>query len=110
MMLGRVLGEVWATRKHPRLDGARLLLVAALQRVGDQLVPTGEVVVARDSIGAQSGHLVVVTWGSGARRVFAPQDNRHILADAAVCRIIDSYTHLDEIFNEQGGDSCSSHV
>jgi len=104
MMLGRVIGEVWATRKHPRLEGAKLLLIAGLQRMGDKLVPTGEVVVARDSLGAQVDHLVVVTWGSGARRVFAPQDNRHILADAAVCRIIDSHTYLDEIFNEQGGE------
>ncbi len=102
MMLGRVIGEVWATRKHPRLDGAKLLLVASLARHEGALRPTGEVVVARDNLGAVTGHLVAVTWGSGARRVFAPQDNRHILADAAITRIIDGYTHLDETFSEEG--------
>jgi len=54
--------------------------------------PTGEVVVALDTIGAAKGHLVVVTWGSGARAVFQAPDNRDILADAAVARIIDAYT------------------
>ena len=104
MMLGRVIGEVWATRKHPRLENSKLLLVAGLRRAGETLQPTGEVIVARDSLGATVGHLVAVTWGSGARRVFAPQDNRHILADAAISRIIDRYTYLDEMFDEQGGD------
>ena len=27
MILGRVVGEVWATRKHPRLNGYKLLVI-----------------------------------------------------------------------------------
>lgn len=27
MILGRVVGEVWATRKHPRLSGYKLLVI-----------------------------------------------------------------------------------
>lgn len=30
MMLGRVIGEVWATKKHARFEGNKLLLVAQL--------------------------------------------------------------------------------
>ncbi|MFC1853113.1 EutN/CcmL family microcompartment protein [candidate division CSSED10-310 bacterium] len=30
MFIGRVVGVVWATRKHPSLEGAKLLLVKSL--------------------------------------------------------------------------------
>jgi ethanolamine utilization protein EutN len=90
MMLGRVIGEVWATRKNPRIEGRKALLVAALAQDGDRRTPTGEVVVAFDSVGARIGHVVTVTWGSGARAVFSGPDNRWVLVDAAVARIVDA--------------------
>ncbi len=90
MMLGRVIGEVWATRKHPQFESRKAMLVAALAQEGEKLKPTGEIVVALDEIGAQPGHIVTVSWGSGARAVFAPPDNRTILADAAISRIVDA--------------------
>ena len=93
MMLGRVIGEVWATRKSPRFEGRKVLLVARLRKAGDgTLEPAGSVVVALDTIGAQVGHTVAVTWGSGARAVFQPPDNRSVLADAAIARIVDAVT------------------
>jgi len=90
MILGRVIGEVWATRKNSRIEGRKALLVAVLAQAGEKRAPTGEVVVAFDSIGAQIGHTVTVAWGSGARAVFAAPDNRWVLADAAVARIVDA--------------------
>ncbi|MBM4352536.1 MAG: ethanolamine utilization protein EutN [Deltaproteobacteria bacterium] len=90
MMLGRVVGEVWATRKNPRIEGRKALLVAVLGQDGEKRTPTGEVVVAFDSIGARIGHTVAVAWGSGARAVFAAPDNRWTLVDAAVARIVDA--------------------
>lgn len=95
MMLGKVVGEVWAARKNAGLAGRKLLLVATLARRGDEFESTGEVVVALDEIGAQQGQIVTVSWGSGARAVLAAPDNRHILADAAVSRIVDAVT-LDD--------------
>jgi microcompartment protein CcmK/EutM len=93
MMLARVIGEVWATRKSPRMEGRKLLLVAALRKGQDAAMePTGQVVVAIDTIGARIGHTVAVAWGSGARAVLAPPDNRSVLADAAVARIVDAVT------------------
>lgn len=103
MMLGQVIGEVWATRKHRRLTERKLLLVAAMRRSPDgALEPTGEVVVAQDTISSGPGHLVVVTWGSGARRVYKEPDNRSILADACVVRIVDEYSFGQEIIDVQG--------
>ncbi len=97
MMLGIVIGEVWATRKHPGFQDRKALLVARLRRRGHELMPGNEVVVALDEIGATRGSVVTVSWGSGARRVFAPPDNRRVLADAAICRIVDA-------MNYDGGD------
>jgi len=90
MILGRVIGEVWATRKHPRFEGRKVLLVAELLRRDDGHAPTGRVVVATDRIGAQIGHTVTVSWGSGARAVYQEPDNRDVLVDAAINRIVDA--------------------
>ena len=112
MMLGRVIGEVWATKKHERLGGRKLLLVAQLRGEagigngianvhgegelrldggeGEALATTGKVIVALDTIGAQTGHIVTVSWGSGARAVVKAPDNRWVLADAAISRIVDA--------------------
>ncbi|MDB4964338.1 MAG: hypothetical protein JWN44_27 [Myxococcales bacterium] len=82
MIRGRILGEVWATRKAPGLNGRRLLLVAV----------EGEdrALVAIDTLDASEGEAVMVSVGSGARNVLAPgPDNREILCDAAVSLIVD---------------------
>lgn len=66
MILGRVVGEVWATRRHPRLRGMKLLVVAPRawydppQQVGH--------LVAVDPVGAGVGEEVVVCFGEPARR------------------------------------------
>jgi len=90
MILGRVIGEVWATKKNPRFENRKVLLVAVMNREREGFSPTGEVVVALDTIGARAGNTVTVSWGSGARAVFKKPDNRWVLADAAVSRIVDA--------------------
>lgn len=82
MIRGRVIGEVWATRKAPGLDGRRLVIVAV----------DGEdrALVAFDTLDAREGEAVMVSVGSGARNVLQPgPDNRALLCDAAVSLIID---------------------
>ena len=86
MNRGKVVGEVWATRKCPSLTARKLVLVA----VEDDGAPTGEVVVAIDTLDARAGDTVLVSYGSGARNVLAPgPDNLDVLADAAVSQIVD---------------------
>jgi microcompartment protein CcmK/EutM len=83
---GRVIGEVWAARKSPGLDGRKLVLVA----VGGARGLCDRVVVAIDSIDARRGEEVTVSFGSGARNALLPgPDNRSLLADAAVSLIVD---------------------
>jgi len=87
MIRGRVVGQVWATRKAPGLDGRKLLVVAAHDAEGQ---PTGRLVVAIDVLDAGVGEEVTVAFGSGARNVLRPgPENRDLLCDAAVAAIVE---------------------
>lgn len=58
MQLGRVVGNVTATVKHPTFQGERLLVVQLEARDGS---PDGEPVLAFDRLGAGRGDRVLVT-------------------------------------------------
>lgn len=64
MLIGTVVGHVWATRKEETLEGLRLLVVQPWVRGGE---PTGETVVAVDPLGADVGERVLVVFGRAAR-------------------------------------------
>jgi microcompartment protein CcmK/EutM len=87
---GRVIGEVWATRRAPSL-GENRLKVVAVEGV-DGATPAGRIVVATDTLDAPTGGEVLVTFGSGARNVLRPggNENRFLLCDCAVNLIIDA--------------------
>lgn len=101
MKRGRVVGEVWATRKAPGLTGRPLKLVVEYPEHG---VPTEAalgylpLVVAVDTLDVRGDQEVLVAYGSGARNVLAAgPHNRHELCDAAVALLI------DEPLAKQGG-------
>lgn len=81
MLKARVIGQVWATKKNPILHGQRLLLVTP----DNQLV-----IVVWDTLGAKFGESVIVTFGSGARNAILPGQNKHLLVDAAISKILDT--------------------
>ncbi len=58
MLIGRVTGNIAATIKHPVYRSQKLLTVDILTI---EKVPTGESVVALDSVDAGVGDLVLVT-------------------------------------------------
>ncbi|MFH1132120.1 MAG: EutN/CcmL family microcompartment protein [Pseudomonadota bacterium] len=90
MIRGKVVGEVWATRKAKGLSDQKLLLVAAEK--------TDRLVVAIDTIDAGVGDEVLVSWGSGARNVLrAGPDNKDLLCDAAISLVVDGCSDRDEI-------------
>ena len=87
MMRGTIIGQVWAARHAPGLDGQKLLVVAAHDAAGRA---TGRVVVATDVLDARVGEDVTVAFGSGARNVLRPgPDNRDLLCDAAIATIVE---------------------
>lgn len=65
MRIGIVIGNIWATRKEPKLSGLKLLIVQPIN------IKTGEddkaPLIAADIIGAGVGERVIFVGGSSAR-------------------------------------------
>lgn len=85
MIIGRVVGELVATRKHESHEGRKVLLVQPLSLEGD---PRGDTVVALDWVDAGVGdRVLVVTEGwSAMTSVERPQSP----IDMAVIAVVDS--------------------
>ncbi len=91
MQLARVVGTVVATRKEPRLEGLKLLLVKPLDDEGRE---TGNTVVAADAVGAGPDEVVLIAAGSSARQTEST-DNKPV--DAVVMAIVDSWSVGDDV-------------
>lgn len=83
MITGKVVGNVWSTRKDERLDGLKFLIVKPIDFANENL--TLPCIVASDTIGAGINDLVLVVKGSSART--ATSINAPI--DASIVGIID---------------------
>ncbi|MBK7641675.1 MAG: EutN/CcmL family microcompartment protein [Planctomycetes bacterium] len=64
MLIGTVVGTVWATKKDPTLTGVRFLVVQPFTLDGK---PSAETLVAADPLGAGIGERVLVVFGRAAR-------------------------------------------
>jgi ethanolamine utilization protein EutN len=84
MLIAKVIGNVWATRKEEALNGLKLMVV---QRLDHLLQQDGEVFVAVDYVGAGIGEKVLVVTGSAARKAAAVSN---IPIDATIVGIIDA--------------------
>lgn len=80
MIICKVIGHVWATKKEPRLEGMKLMVV---QEEGTRK----KTHVAADVVGAGIGEKVLVVSGSTARNVFG---DREVPTDMTIVGIIDS--------------------
>jgi microcompartment protein CcmK/EutM len=89
MIIGRIIGNVVATRKDPRLEGAKLLLVRPLTLTGED---ENSYVVALDTVGAGFREKVLVVSGSSARLAEGMKDRP---VDAAIVGIIDTVEVTD---------------
>ncbi len=83
MILGKVVGTVWATKKDPKIEGIKLLIVRHID-LEDNLLP--DFIVAGDSVGAGFGEVVLIAQGSSARQTDITQDRP---VDAVVMAIVD---------------------
>lgn len=86
MQIGRVIGDVVATRKDPAYAGITLLVV---QPLGADRTPQGRPLVAVDSVGAGVGEHVFFVRGKEASFPFHPTD---VAADAGIVGILDHWT------------------
>ena len=83
MLLGKVIGTVWSTRKDEKLVGAKFLIVKQLDlesKFKDNFV------VAVDSVGAGVGEVVLCATGSSARQTSQTKDKP---IDAVIMAIVD---------------------
>lgn len=86
MQIGRVIGDVVATRKDPAYAGITLLVV---QPLGADRAPQGRPLVAVDSVGAGVGEHVFFVRGKEASFPFHPTE---VAADAGIVGILDHWT------------------
>lgn len=91
MIIGTVIGNVWATRKDEKLNGLKFLVVEPVKSSEDK---SSSAFVAADIVGAGIGDNVLVTKGSSAR---ASLDIKDAPVDSVIVGIIDSL-EVDERF------------
>ena len=89
MLICRVIGHVWATKKQDALNGQKLMIVK--ETVTDK--NKGDIFVAADTVGAGGGEEVLVVTGSTARRAAGTES---IPVDSAIVGIIDSMEVMKE--------------
>ena len=89
MLLARVVGTVVATRKDPRLEGMKLLILKPISPRGEE--QSGSV-IAVDTVGAGYRETVIAVSGSSARMAEGCKDKP---VDTSIVGIVDNLS-LDE--------------
>jgi ethanolamine utilization protein EutN len=85
VLIARVVGNVVASQKNAKLEGAKLMLVQPLDLAG---VPRGGTVLAIDSVDAGVGdRVLLVQDGKAAQQVLG---RKEAAVDAAVVGVVDS--------------------
>lgn len=89
MQLARVVGTVVATRKDPRLEGKKLLVVKMMSPEGKE---DGGYLVAVDTVNSGAGEQVLIVTGGSARMAEGCKDRP---VDTAIIGVVDA-VRLDE--------------
>lgn len=84
MLLGKVIGTIWATRKYDAVKGYKLLLVQPINGNEDKL---GDPIIAVDTVGAGPGEIIYYATSSEA---VMPMDVDMAPVDASIVGIVDS--------------------
>ena len=85
MLIGRVIGEVWATQKAPSHEGSKVLYVQPLNLDGSA---KGQPILALDAVDAGVGDRVLVTTEGFSAMTAVGRPNSPI--DMAVIGVIDA--------------------
>ena len=85
MVLARVVGTVVSTRKEPKIEGIKFLV---LEKINPETMKgLGDFVVAMDGVGANLGEVVFFAAGSSARMTAVTEGRP---ADATITAIVDA--------------------
>ncbi|HUX08740.1 MAG TPA: EutN/CcmL family microcompartment protein [Acidobacteriota bacterium] len=89
MQLARVVGTVVSTRKDPRVEGMKLLIVKLIRPDGVEL---DDYQVAVDTVDAGFGEVVLMAAGSSARMAEGCGDRP---VDRSIVGVVDTIDFLD---------------
>ncbi len=95
MILARVNGYIWSTRKEESLRGLKFLVVQPVTMKYDEnglfdgLEDFGNTLIAADRIGAGETEIVMVVGGSSARQSL---EDKTVPVDSMVVGIVDKET------------------
>jgi ethanolamine utilization protein EutN len=84
LFLGKVIGNVWATKKYPALNSLRLMFV---QPMNGEYIKTDEPIIAVDTVGAGPGEIIFYITASEAV-IPLPVDMAPV--DASIVGIVDT--------------------
>lgn len=85
MLLAKVVGTLVSTRKDPKLNGLKFLV---LRQVNPETLKEGAYVVANDAVGCGVGEMVIYASGSSARQTEVTKDRP---CDAVIMAIVDHW-------------------
>ena len=84
MFLGKVIGNIWATKKYESLKNFKLMIV---QPINAELKSNGDPIVAVDTVGSGPGEIIYYVTASEAV-IPLPVDMAPV--DASIVGIVDS--------------------
>lgn len=84
MLLARVVGTVVSTRKEPKIEGIKFLLIEKIDPV--TMKGKDDFVVAMDAVGAGPGEVVFYAAGSSSRMTAVTEGRP---SDATITAIVD---------------------
>lgn len=96
MIIAKVIGNVWATRKDEQLSGFKFMVVQPLNHGTN--ITKDATFVAVDQIGAGVGETVLIVKGSSARRSLAKEK---LPVDASIIGIIDKVEISADLISEK---------
>ena len=96
MLLGRVIGTVWATRKDEKLEGVKFLVV---REVDLDYKPLPRFVIAVDTVQAGVGEVVLLCQGSSARQTKVTEKRP---VDAVIMAVVENLSVKDPQELERG--------
>ena len=85
MILAKVIGNVVSTRKEPKIEGIKFLLLEKINPT--TLQGSGDYIVAMDSVGAGIGEVVFCVAGSSSRMTAVTEGKP---SDATIIAIVDA--------------------
>ncbi len=100
MNLARIIGTIWATRKHKSLEGTKLLIIEPLDLITRKAI--GSPFVSVDSIGAGEGEYVFyVTSKESEMPLVNKGIAKMVVVDACILGIVQRIDTDEDTFNAE---------